>query len=269
MICAIHSRGSMPPVNGPYKAAGPARRGSRNPAPGAAGPEPPPGMCWPPRAAHAENLGPTGAVGPSASTEDGTRTREPGLCRRHVVLPAWALPPGASAPSGVRAQWGHRRRCSARDAAWPQETPAARASRAWPRGQASGPWGPGHSGPRGPSGPVSRDRRRWGGTLTTAIKAPDGGGLAWGRPMRGPLGLQGPEPHSPHTLAQAEQQEWRGCCRLSQGSDVGLCRAPPEGQWHSRRTAGGWPAPRAGGRPGRAGGQCGEALALTPVREVE
>lgn len=198
MICAIHSRGSMPPVNGPYKAAGPARRGSRNSAPGAAGPEPPPGMCRPLRAAHAENLGPTGAVGPSASTEDGTRTREPGLCRRHMVLPAWALPPGASAPSGVRAQWGHRRRCSARDAAWPQETPAARASRARPRGQVSGPWGPGHSGPRGPSGPVSRDRRRWGYTDHRHQ------GTRWGWPGLGSAderasGAAGPgTPQSPH-----------------------------------------------------------------------
>lgn len=131
--------------------------------------------------------------------------------------------------------------------------------------------GPGDRATAAPVAPVALFPGTDGGgdTLTTAIKAPDGGGLAWGRPMRGPLGLQGPEPHSPHTLAQAEQQEWRGCCRLSQGSDVGLCRAPPEGQWHSRRTAGGWPAPRAGRRPGRAGGQCGEAPALTPVREVE
>lgn len=129
--------------------------------------------------------------------------------------------------------------------------------------------GTGPQRPPWPQWPCFQGQTEVGGTLTTAIKAPDGGGLAWGRPMRGPLGLQGPEPHSPHTLAQAEQQEWRGCCRLSQGSDVGLCRAPPEGQWHSRRTAGGWPAPRAGGRPGRAGGQCGEAPALTPVREVE
>lgn len=131
--------------------------------------------------------------------------------------------------------------------------------------------GPGDQATAAPVAPVALfpGTDGGGGTLTTAIKAPDGGGLAWGRPMRGPLGLQGPEPHSPHTLAQAEQQEWRGCCRLSQGSDVGLCRAPPEGQWHSRRTVGGWPAPRAGGRPGRAGGQCGEAPALTPVREVK
>lgn len=129
--------------------------------------------------------------------------------------------------------------------------------------------GTGPQRPPWPQWPCFQGQTEVGGTLTTAIKAPDGGGLAWGRPMRGPLGLQGPEPHSPHTLAQAEQQEWRGCCHLSQGSDVGLCRAPPEGQWHSRRTAGGWPAPRAGGRPGRAGGQCGEAPALTPVREVK
>lgn len=198
MICAIHSRGSMPPVNGPYKAAGPARRGSRNSAPGAAGPEPPPGMCRPLRAAHAENLGPTGAVGPSASTEDGTRTREPGLCRRHVVLPVWALPPGASAPavSGLSGDTG--------DGVQPGMLPGPR------RRQQPGPAGHGPGGKR--VGPGDR--------ATAAPVAPvalfpgtDGGGgytdhrhqgTRWGWPGLGSAderasGAAGPgTPQSPH-----------------------------------------------------------------------
>lgn len=223
----------MAPVTPPA----PPDAGQGAPAPGAAGPEPPPGCVASARPAHAGNLGPAGAVGPWVSTGDETWAREPGLCRRPVVPPAQELPAGASRPA-VSGSVGHRRLCSARDAARPQESPVS-------QGQQG-------TGDLATAAPVAlflgTDR---GGGYTDRCHQ----GTRWERPGLGSAderasGGAGPRTPRPHTLAQAEQQEW-GCC----------CRAPPEGPASGR--AGAW---QAGGwrGPGRAGGQCGQAPALTP-----
>lgn len=103
----------------------------------------------------------------------------------------------------------------------PRSRPSARASRA------RGTW------PPRPQWPCFLGQTEVGGTLTAAIEAPDGRGLAWGRPMRGPLGVQGPEPHGPTRWPRLNN-------RSGGAAAVRLPRAQPvAGRAPGRRGAGG------------------------------